>query len=363
MLDEIGIDAVGHDLIALSMAKDFFVLDIGESLTKVADVHVNGGKFVADALGMVETVDLFFKSDKEDVIQKQGESIKKLLDQLKINKKNVHIILPDSTTFSRFVEMPKLNEKELLSAIKYQADQFIPMPLEETNIDIEVIHEDQQTSKLITLISAAPKKLIERVENMVESIGLVPESIETEISAVARLSGQLFKKSEVQTNQKPGVLLINIGLNSTTVYGLDQNNGILVYNHTFNIGLSLFIKEIQVNLNIDANKASELLRSIGISKNASYTLDVVLAAALKDFLTEIQKATGVLSSTYGLSIAGIFLFQDAQKFFELDKLVTRAFGANASFLDLYPYFEKNTMVDFFRSQLSCFVSTIGGNLT
>ncbi len=345
------------------MAQDFFVLDIGESLTKIADVHVSGGKFVADAIGMIETEDLFFKSDKESTVQKQGDAIKKLIEQLKIKKKTVHIILPDSNTFSRFVEMPKLNEKELLSAIKYQADQFIPMPLEETNLDIEVIHENPQTSKLITLISAAPKKLIQRVENMVELIGLVPESIETEISAVARLSGQLFKKTETRSNLKPGVLLINIGLNSTTLYGLDQNNGILVYNHTFNIGLSLFIKEIQVNLNIDINKATELLKTIGVSKNASYTLDTILAAALKDFLTEIQKAMGVLSSTYGLSIAGVFLFQDAQKFFELDKLVSKAFGTNASFLDLYPYFEKNNMVDFFRSQLSYFVSTIGGNLT
>ena len=152
------------------MAKDFFVLDIGESLTKIGDVHVAGGKFVADAIGMLETEPLFFKSDTDASLEKQGEAIKKLVEQLKIKKKNVHIILPDSSTFSRFVEMPKLNEKELLSAIKYQADQFIPMPLDETNIDIEVIHEDRQTSKLLTLISAAPKKLIGRVENMVERI-------------------------------------------------------------------------------------------------------------------------------------------------------------------------------------------------
>ncbi len=345
------------------MAKDFFVLDIGESLTKVADIHVSGGKFVADTLGMVETDDLFFKSDTEVAVQKQSESIKKLLEQLKIKKKTVHIILPDTNTFSRFVEMPKLNEKELLSAIKYQADQFIPMPLEDTNIDIEVVHEDAKTSKLITLISAAPKKLIHKVENMVEFIGLVPESIETEISTIARLSGQLFKKTTATTSLKQGVLLINIGMNSTTVYGFDQANGILIYNHTFNIGLSLFIKELQVNLNIDSNKAAELLNSIGVSKNASYTLDVILAAAIKDFLTEIQKAIDVLSSSYGLSLTGIFLFQDAQKFFELDKLITKAFGTTTSYLDLYPYFEKNNMVDFFRSQLSYFVSTIGGNLT
>lgn len=345
------------------MASDFFVLDLGESVIKVADVRASGGRFVAEALGMVETDNLFYKSDTDTALQKQGESITKLLSELKIKKKSVHLILPDAFTFSRFVEMPKLNEKELLSAIKYQADQFVPMPMEDTNIDIEVVREDTKNAKLLTLISAAPKKLIQRVESMVEYIGLVPEAIETEISAVARLCTQIFRKTPTEGSQKPGILLINMGQNSTTVYCFDQSNGILTYNHVFNVGLSLFTKEVQVNLNIDLHKSSELLQSIGLSKNASYSLDIVLAAATKDFLSEIQKTVSVITSTYGLTLSGIFLFQEAQKFFELDKLVGRAFGVPTSYLDLYPYFEQNSMVDFFKTQLSYFVPAVGGNLT
>ncbi len=344
------------------MASDFFVLDLGESLIKVADVHVSGGKFVAESLGMVETNNLFYKSDTPDALQKQGEIIAKLLTELKIKKKSVHIILPDAFTFSRFVEMPNLNEKELLSAIKYQADQFIPMPIEDTNIDIEVVHQDTKNAKLLTLISAAPKKLIQRMEDMSEYIGLIPETIETEISAVARLSAQIFKKTP-STQQKPGILLVNMSQNSTSVYCFDQNNGILMYNHVFNIGLSLFAKEVQVNLNIEPNKAMELLQSIGLSKNASYSLDVVLAAATKDFLNEIQKTISVIANTYGLTLSGIYMFQDAQKFFELDKIVGRAFGVPTSYLDLYPYLEQNNITDFFKTQLSYFVPAVGGNLT
>lgn len=344
------------------MAKDFFVLDIGDSLTKIADIHVSGGKFIADAMGMIVTEEMFFKSESEVSAQKQGDLIKKLVEQLKIKTKTVHVILPDSKTFSRFIEMPKLNEKELLSAIRYQADQFIPMPIEETNIDIEVVYEDPKKMKLTTLISAAPKKLLQRVESMVESIGLVPESIETEISAVARLSDQLFTKPTVHTDTKPGVLLVNIGQNSTALYGFDQLNGVLLYNHVFTTGLSLFIKELQVNLNVDTQKARELLKTIGVSKNASYSLDVILAGALKDFLIELQKTIGALSSNYDLSLTNIFMIQESKEFFELDKLIGRAFGLPTTILDLYPYFEKNIIVDHYRSQLSYFVSTIGGNL-
>ncbi len=343
------------------MAKDYFVVDIGETYTKVGDIHVSGNKFVADALGMVATDDLFFKSDTETSIQKLGDGIKKVVDQLHIKKRAAHIILPDAHTFSRFVEMPKLNEKELLSAIKYQADQFIPMPLDETNIDIEVVYENQKENKLLALISAAPKKLIHRVEILIEQIGLIPEAIETEISAIARVSTQLFRKNAT-TSGKPAVVLINMGNNSTTVYCFDQSTGILNYNHVFNIGTSLFLKEIQVNLNVPASKADELLKTIGISKNASYALDTVLAPAMKDFLTEIQKAINVMNSTYGLTLVGGFTMQDSLRFFEIDKLLSKAFGIPVTTLDIYPYFEKNNMVDFFKNQLPYFITTVGGNL-
>ncbi len=343
------------------MAKDYFVVDIGETYTKIGDIHVTGNKFVADALGMVVTDELFFKSDTETSIQKLGDGIKKVVEQLHIKKRAVHVILPDAHTFSRFVEMPKLNEKELLSAIKYQADQFIPMPLDETNIDIEVVHENQKDNKLLALISAAPKKLIQRVEILVEQIGLIPEAIETEISAVARVSSQLFRKNTSGTG-KPAVMLINMGHNSTTVYCFDQSTGILNYNHVFNIGTSLFLKEIQINLNVPANKADELLKTVGVSKNASYSLEAILAPAMKDFLTEIQKAVNVMNSTYGLTLVGGFTMQDSLRFFEIDKLLSKAFGIPITTLDMYPYFEKGTMVDFFKNQLPYFITTVGGNL-
>ena len=115
-------------------------------------------------------------------IEDEVTQIRKLIGSLKISK-NVSLIIPDALTYSQILTMPFLNEKELISAIKYQADQFIPMPIEET-IDIEVIEEitgENKKEKSLLLIVAAPKKVIEKVQTTAELAGLNPESVENEL--------------------------------------------------------------------------------------------------------------------------------------------------------------------------------------
>src|SRR3989339_1843428 len=157
----------------------------------------------------------FCSADDEKNLDIQAQRIKKLVDSLKITKKNVNVVVPGSLTYSQILVMPQLNEKELVSAIKYQADQFIPMPIEETNIDLEIIDEYKAEGKLLILIVAAPKKLIEKIQTTVELSGLVPESIENELSASSRLISQFNKKFFLPDQE--GVMVANFGLNSTTL--------------------------------------------------------------------------------------------------------------------------------------------------
>ena len=146
------------------MADNFFTLDIDEKFTKIVEAKKNGNVLDVTALGITETSNSFYTGNLEKNIEDEVTQIRKLIGSLKISKKNVSLIIPDALTYSQILTMPLLNEKELISAIKYQADQFIPMPIEETNIDIEVIEEitgeNKKEKKVLLLIVAAPKKVI-----------------------------------------------------------------------------------------------------------------------------------------------------------------------------------------------------------
>src|SRR3989338_1652765 len=103
--------------------------------------------------------------------------------KIRVEKKRLNIVIPDGFTYSQIIKMPRLKEKELLSAIRYQADQFIPMPIDETSLDLEILYEDKVSNNSLVLIIAAPQKLIDRVQNLSEQEGLYPEAIENELSA------------------------------------------------------------------------------------------------------------------------------------------------------------------------------------
>ena len=343
------------------MANDFFCIDLGESFIRISDIKKAGNLFEAKSLGVIYVDPVFFRAEAEGVTEKQAAVLSKAIAQLKITKKNVNIVIPDSYSYNQFIETPKLNEKELLSAIKYQADQFIPMPLEEINLDIEILKDDEKNKKILTLIAAAPKKIVSKVESLAEYAGLAPQTIETEISAIGRLIGDVFKP-QAKTETPQGFLFINLNFSSTSVYFFDKSLGILVFSYNFSIGYNLFLKEIQINLNVDQKKAIELLKTLGMSKNASYNLQAILTPVVKDFLGEIQKAITLLKQKYNTQVTNIYTFNETSRFHALEEIIGKYFAIPTSNFNLYSMFAKNSTVDALKNDLGFFVPSIGANL-
>lgn len=342
---------------------DFFCLDLGEANIKISEIRSMGNLFQADNLSMIPIDPLFYRAESESTIKKTASALSTALDQLRIKKNTVRVIIPDSFSYNRFIKMPRLNEKELLSAVRYQADQFIPMPLDEINLDIEVVHENQTTNETLVLLSASPKKTIDKVKRTLEYIGILPQSIEPETSAIGRFLSEIYKKEKKAEQKKEGFILINLNLSSTSIYYFDSALQLMTHSNNFNTGYSLFIKEIQVNLNVDSKKSMELLNSFGLSQNASFHLDTILAPSLKDFISKIDRSIKEITNINKSPISHIYLTNEAVRFNSLDTIVGKFFGVPASFFDLSQYFAKNKVVDFFKNNLTYFMASAGASLS
>ena len=160
------------------MTDDLISLNLAENVLRIAKANNEGGKINVEVLSQIKDMPAFYDSETKKVTDETLAIIKRTLEVLKLHKRRANVVIPDGFTYSQFVYMPKLKEKELLSAIKFQADQFIPMPIDETSLDLEILYEDKTTNKCLVLIIAAPQKLIERVENLCDQVGLYPESID-----------------------------------------------------------------------------------------------------------------------------------------------------------------------------------------
>lgn len=336
------------------MANSYFSLDIGEKFTKIAEINQFNNDYEINFLGKGETDKLFYTSENEKNINLQAELISKLVANLEITKKNVNIVIPDSFSYSQVILMPYLNEKELISAIKYQADQFIPMPIEETNIDLEIIEEYKEEKKILILIAAAPKKLIEKIQTTVELAGLIPDSIELEVSANARFIFNFFKKNPQKNSEN--FLLINFSSNSSNVSYFEKNPPIIKETHNLSIGYQLILKEIMINGDIDEIKAIELLKNYNKDSQLAFDLEKIIGPIIRELSNQIKKIiiNKKINSIY--IINEIFLFPGLCYFLE------KQLSIPISIINPADFFKKTTLVENIKNELPLFVSTFGANL-
>ena len=340
------------------MADKYFCLDIDEKFTKVVDAKKVGDSLEIVALGKAVTPDFFYTSNLEKNIENQVNQIKKLIESLKITKKDVNIIIPDSLTYSQIISMPLLNEKELITAIKYQADQFIPMPIEETNIDIEVISEDQVEKKVLLLIVAAPKKVVERVQTTVELAGLNPESVENELSCTARFVNNFNKNiiNQYKINQTQGLVVANFDTNSTSLSYFSPQELIVKEVHHLSIGYQLFLKETQVNTDTDIKKSEEMLKNYDKNNPSSYSLEKIVQPLVKEFSTELKLFISKYNPATVLFTNKIFLYPS------LVTNLTEELGLPINIFEPSLLLKKSQLTETYKNELSVFIPGIGGNM-
>ncbi len=339
------------------MAQTNICLNFGETSLKVAVADSSSNQIEIHNLGFKEDTPNIFEIENEKVLEESAKAISDLFSQLKIKEKNINIVIPDGYTYSQIIEMPHLKEKELLSAIRYQADQFIPMPLDETALDLDILYDDPVGKKLLVLIEAAPQKLIARITQIVEVAGLLPETIENELSSLGRLANQFFSGKSVDS----GIIFLNFGFNTSSLYFFDKKKNLIEDIHTFKNGYNLLLKEAQINTNSDLKRSKEMLKLIGFSANASVNLGPILTPVLTDLLSEIEKFTLLVKERHKLmKIDNLYMFNMSHNVKDLDKKIEASFSIPTANLNLSSYIKKNDIYNIFSTEIPAFISTLGG---
>jgi type IV pilus assembly protein PilM len=321
----------------------------------MADLRERKKQLELVSMGQVNTVNSFFETMNERLAQQQAALIKQLHKNLKIRKKHVHVVIPDGFTYSQILEMPKLKEKELVAAIRYQADEFIPMPIDETYLDLQIINEEKTTSKYLVLIVAAPKKIVDHIHSTVELAGLVPETLENELSANGRLFSELLHIEEGMS------LLVNIGNAGTSLYLVDPKDNIILFSRRIKIGIELFIKYLRVNLNWDDTKIFDTLKNIGLKPNDQIDVGKIMTPLLRELLNEIQKAVVIAKDKYALPVKHVYLSNMSTMIAGLDVFLQQQVSIPTGPLPIQTLLKENVIVQSFAPELSSYVSVIASN--
>ena len=105
----------------------------------------------------------------------------------KLKTKYAVVSLPEEKAFLEVIQMPKLQEAEMKSAVIYEAENHIPLPIEEVYLDFQIVSPVvNHLDHLDVLLAALPKKTVDPYLSCLKKAGLIPKVLEIESLAIAR---------------------------------------------------------------------------------------------------------------------------------------------------------------------------------
>ncbi|MBI3396855.1 type IV pilus assembly protein PilM [Candidatus Woesebacteria bacterium] len=233
-------------------------LDIGSRTIKIVELSKEGESFKLRGSGIIGYAGTSLEHLSEDKdLAIVAEIVKKLHKEARISSHDAAIALPEQSVFTRTIKFPPLTDSEIESAIKWEAEQYIPIPAADAVIRHQIIErkENVRPPEVDVLLVAAPRSLVEKYTRVVQIAGLNPIYVETELLALVRALAPL---SGV-------VMLIDLGAKSTDI--AISKNGLLSFSRSIPTAGEAFTRAIVQNLGVESPQAEEYKKTYGLSGN------------------------------------------------------------------------------------------------
>jgi len=274
--------------------RKFLGIDIGGTVLKITEMESKEGKLYLSNYAWVEIPKIYSRSEKEtetlfEIVY--PEYIKKALEESGIKSRNAYVGIATSGSLIMVIDFPQMEKEELNQAIKFEAQKYIPMPMEEISMSWEVINSlDEPTfsnsSKVQIFLAVVAKKNIALYEKCIKNSGLLLKKVEIEsVATVKSLIGEDKKK----------FVIVDIGYMNCNIDYVE--GGFIKINRSISIGGNTLTKNIARSLGISEERAEAMKLSgtnfFGSEMNIQLpTLEIILEEIKRILKVASEKEVG-----------------------------------------------------------------------
>lgn len=282
-------------------------LDISSTSVKMMELSKTGSSYRIEGIG-VEPLPANAVVEKNVAeVEAVGESVKRALVKSKIKLKYVAIAVAGSSVITKKITMPaSLSDEEMEGQIQLEADQYIPYPLEEVNLDFQVIGETENNPETVdVLLSACRSENVDDRVAAVELAGLIPKIVDIEAYTVETAFSVMASQMPDEGMDKT-VAIVDIGATMTSLSIIHNHN--LIYTREQNFGGKQLTEEIMRRYGLSYEEAGLAKRQGGLPDN--YEPEVLepfketTAQQVSRFLQFFYSAGGPIGDIDHLILAG-----------------------------------------------------------
>lgn len=237
---------------------------------------------------------LVFEGEVVDVDGLAAE-LKSFWKEAKLNGRRVNLGLANQKIVVRTMEFPPIDESELRAAIEFQAQEHIPIPVDEAVLDYQVLatyNGDDGAPRQKVLLVAAQKDMVRQFVEVAKKAGLTVEGIDLQAFALARAlapKGSFLGDGE-SSNGDGTVALANIGCGLTNL--IVSVNGIPQFTRVINVGSDTLLQTLMNNRGIERAEADRLRMQVGLTgdgKDDTSELTVETVAEIHQVLDQASE--------------------------------------------------------------------------
>jgi len=185
-----------------------------------------------------------------------GQSLRKALSKSKAKTKRAAVAVSGSAVITKTISLSaSLSEEEMDTQIQLEADQYIPFPLEEVNLDFDLLGPTKNAPDMVDVLIAASRR--ENVDDRVSALelaGLTAAIVDVEAYAMENACSLLLRTRHEELADKT-IAVADVGAATTTLHVLSQ--GQIIYTREQNFGGQQLRDEVQRRYGLSREEAMQ----------------------------------------------------------------------------------------------------------
>jgi type IV pilus assembly protein PilM len=265
--------------------------------------------------------------NKIEDMEALSQAIKRAIKRSGTRAKKAATAVAGSTVITKIISIPaNLSERELESQVELEADQYIPYPLEEVNLDFEVLGSSENDPEAVdVLLVACRSESIDARVTALELAGLTPTVVDIDVYAMEKvfplIAYQMPNRGKGQT-----IAIADVGATLTTINVLHDCK--IIYTREQIFGGNRLTEEIQRRYGLSYDEANLAKRQGGLPDNY---VPQILEPFKKAIAQQISRALQFFfSSTHYNKVDHVVLAGGCASISGIDRLVEGTVGIDTS---------------------------------
>ncbi len=267
-------------------------VDIGSTVVKLLALERSGDKYRIESYSVEPLPPDSVTERNITNVELVGEAISRALKKSESRLKHAACAVSGSAVITKVITMRSdLSEEEMESQIQLEAHQYIPYPLEEVNLDFQILGASESGPDSVDVLLAASRS--DNVELRVAALeigGLKAKVVDVEVFALENAVRFMLEKSGEDSS---GIIaVLDVGATTTNLSVL--KNMRTIYTREQRFGGKLLTEEIQRRYSLSYPEAGFAKRHGGLPED--YETDV-LWPFKKTMVMEVNRALQFFQSS------------------------------------------------------------------